>query len=171
MYSSTLIPESELPPVFVRRAWKRQRSEPSSPGERKKRCHGRTVVPPPSLFDRVTPRIMKTRQKSQAQKALPGVPQKTYFARPLSALPSSAADTGQDGPAWLIAEDMALLKAMEQSRTAPLKLAVVSPARAANWDFVSDVVNSSNHIYRSPRQCRSRYVRALAGPEGKVSLN
>ncbi|KAJ7397867.1 hypothetical protein BTVI_130992 [Pitangus sulphuratus] len=169
MYSSTPIPESELPPVFVRRAWKRQRSELSPPGERKRRCHGRMVVPPPSLFDQVTPRTMKTRQKSQAQKALPGVPQKTYFARPLSALTSSAADTGQDGPAWLIAEDVALLKAMEQSRTAPLKLAVVSPARTANWDFVSDVVNSANHVYRSPRQCQSRYVRALAGPEGKAS--
>ncbi|NWS95640.1 EP400 protein, partial [Mionectes macconnelli] len=167
MYTSTPIPESELPPVFVRKAWKQQRSELSPPRERKKRCHRRVVVPPPSLFDRVTPRIMKTRQKSQARKALPGVPQKTYFARPLSALTSSAADTGQDGPAWLIAEDVALLKAMKQSRTAPLKLAVVSPAQTANWDFVSDVVNSSNHVYRSPGQCQSRYIRASAGPEGK----
>ncbi|XP_064531334.1 E1A-binding protein p400-like isoform X3 [Pseudopipra pipra] len=167
MYSSTLIPESELPPVFVRKAWKRQRSELSSSGQRKKRCHRRMVVPPPSLFDQVTPRIMKTRQKSQAQKALPRVPQKTYFARPLSALTSSAADTGQDGPAWLIAEDMALLKAMKQSWTPPLNLAVVSPAQTANWDFVSDVVNSSNYVYRSPKQCQSRYMRAFAGPEGK----
>ncbi|XP_051625131.1 E1A-binding protein p400-like isoform X5 [Manacus candei] len=167
MYSSTPIPESELPPVFVRKAWKQQRSELSSSGQRKKRCHRRMVVPPPSLFDQVTPRIMKTRQKSQAQKALPRVPQKTCFARPLSALTSLAADTGQDGPAWLIAEDMALLKAMEQSRTPPLNLAVVSPAQTANWDFVSDVVNSSNYVYRSPKQCQSRYMRAFAGPEGK----
>ncbi|NWU08378.1 EP400 protein, partial [Cephalopterus ornatus] len=167
MYSSTPIPESELPPVFVRKAGKRQRSELSSSGERKKRCHRRLVVPPPSLFDQVAPRIMKTRQKSQAQKALPGVPQKTYFGRPLSALTSSAADTGQDGPAWLIAEDVALLKAMKQSRTAPLNLAVVSPAQTANWDFVSNVVNSSSYVYRSPKQCQSRYTRAFAGPEGK----
>ncbi|XP_027545519.1 E1A-binding protein p400-like [Neopelma chrysocephalum] len=164
MYTSTPIPESELPPVFVR---KRQRLELSSSGERKKRCHRRMVVPPPSLFDQVTPRIMKTRQKSQAQKALPGVPQKMYFAKPLSALTSSAADTGQDGPAWLIAEDVALLKAMKQSRTPPSNLAVVSPALTANWDFVSDVVNSSNYVYRSPKQCQSHYMRAFAGPEGK----
>ncbi|XP_050762651.1 uncharacterized protein LOC127022874 isoform X3 [Gymnogyps californianus] len=87
-------------------------------GERKKHCHRRMVVPPPSLFDQVTPRILKTRQRSKAQKTLPWVKQKTYFARPLSALIKSAADTGQDSPAWLIAEDLALLKALTEEQTA-----------------------------------------------------
>lgn len=79
-------------------------------GESKKRCCRRMVAPPPSLFDQVTPRILNTRQKSKAQKTLLWVKQKTYFARPLSALINGAADTGQDSPAWLIAEDLALLK-------------------------------------------------------------
>lgn len=82
----------------------------SASGERKKHCHRRMVIPPPSLFNQVTPRILKTRRKSKAQKTLLWVKQQTSFARPLSALIKSAADTGQDSPAWLIAEDLALLK-------------------------------------------------------------
>ncbi|XP_072735771.1 E1A-binding protein p400-like [Ciconia boyciana] len=167
MYSSTPIPESELPPLFVRNARKRQRTDLSSSGERKKHCRRRMVVPPPSLFNQVTPRILKTRQKSKAQKSLLLVKQQTYFARPLSALIKSAADTGQDSPAWLIVEDLALLKAVKQLRALPLNPAIVSPAQPANWDFVSDVVNSCNYVYRSPKQCQNHYIKAFAGPEGQ----
>ncbi|KFZ67589.1 E1A-binding protein p400, partial [Podiceps cristatus] len=165
MYASTLIPESRLPPLFVRKARKRQRTELSPSEERKKHCQRSMVVPPPSLFDQVTPRILKTRQKSKAQKTLLWVKQKTHFARPLSALIKSAADAGQDSPAWLIAEDLALLKAVNQLRMLPLNLATVSPAQTANWDFVSDVVNCCNYVYRSPKQCQNHYIKAF--PEGK----
>jgi len=79
-------------------------------GERKKNCHRRLVVPPPSLFDQVTPRILKTRQKSKAQKTLLLVKQQACFARPLSARIKTAADVGRDSPAWLTAEDLTLLK-------------------------------------------------------------
>uniref|UniRef100_A0A8C3JDR2 Uncharacterized protein n=1 Tax=Calidris pygmaea TaxID=425635 RepID=A0A8C3JDR2_9CHAR len=108
MYSSTPIPESALPPLSVRRALKRQRTDLSSSSERKKHCHRRMVVPPPSLFE--PPRILKTQEKSKAHQTVLWLKQKTYFARPLSALTKSAADAGQDGPAWLIAEDLALLE-------------------------------------------------------------
>ncbi|KAM6377973.1 E1A-binding protein p400-like [Pluvialis apricaria] len=167
MYSNTPIPESELPPLFVRRARKRRRTDLSPSGGRKKHCHRRMVVPPPSLFKQATPRILKTRQRSKAHQTLLWVKQKTYFPRPLSALTKSAAGTGQDSPAWLIAEDLALLKAVKQLRTLPLSLAIVTPAQTANWDFVSDVVNSCNYVYRSPKQCQNHYIKAFAGPEGK----
>ncbi|KFV59215.1 E1A-binding protein p400, partial [Tyto alba] len=167
MYTSTLIPESKLPPLFVRTARKRQRTDLASSGERKKHCHRRMVVPPPSLFNQVTPRLLKTQQKSKAQDTLHWVNQKMCCARPMSALSKSAADTGKDSPAWLIAEDLALLNAMKQLRTLPLNLAIVSPAQKANWDFVSDVVNSCNYVYRSPKQCQNHYIKAFAGLEGK----
>ncbi|XP_075290797.1 E1A-binding protein p400-like isoform X2 [Opisthocomus hoazin] len=167
MYSSTPIPESQLPPLFVRRGNKRQRTDLSSSGERKKNCHRRLVVPPPSLFDRVTPRILKTRQKSKAQKTLLLVKQQACFARPLSARIKTAADVGRDSPAWLTAEDLTLLKAVKQLRAPPLNLAIVSPAQTANWDFVSDLVNSCNYVYRSPKQCQNRYITAFAGPGEK----
>ncbi|NWW50162.1 EP400 protein, partial [Pedionomus torquatus] len=171
MYSSTPIPESALPPLSVRRALKRQRRHLSCLGERKKHCHRRMIVPPPSLFKQVSPRILKTRQKSKAQQSLLWLEQKTCFARPLPAHTKSGADTGQDSPAWLIAEDLALLKAVKQLRLLPLDLAMVSSARTANWDFVSDVVNSCNYVYRSPTQCQHRYIKAFAGLETKVSLS
>ncbi|XP_074015465.1 E1A-binding protein p400-like isoform X2 [Numenius arquata] len=164
MYSSTPIPESALPPLSVRRALKRRRTDLSSSSERKKHCH-RRIVPPPSLFE--PPRILKTRQKSNAHQTLLWLKQKTYFARPLSALTKSAADAGQDGPAWLIAEDLALLEAVKQLRTLPLSLAIVSSAQTANWDFVSDVVNSCNYVYRAPKQCQRHYIKAFAGREAK----
>ncbi|XP_069651039.1 E1A-binding protein p400 [Haliaeetus albicilla] len=167
MYTSTPIPESKLPPLFVRKACKRQRTDLLSSGESKKRCCRRMVAPPPSLFDQVIPRILNTRQKSKAQKTLLWVKQKMYFARPLSALINAAADTRQDSPAWLIAEDLALLKAMKQLRTLPLNLAMASPAQTANWDFVSDVVNSCSYVYRSPKQCQNHYIKSFARPEGE----
>lgn len=77
-------------------------------GERKKHCGRR--IPPPSLFDQVTPGTLKARQKSKAQKARFLVKQQMYFARPLSAHIKSAAGTWQDSPAWLISENVALLK-------------------------------------------------------------
>ncbi|XP_054075099.1 E1A-binding protein p400-like isoform X4 [Rissa tridactyla] len=167
MYSSTPIPESKLPPLFVRKGRKRQRTDLFSSGERKKHCHRKMVVPPPSLFKQVTPRILKTQQKSKAEQTPLWVKQKMSFARPLPALTKSAADTGQDSPAWLIAEDLALLKAMKQLRRRPLNFAIVSPAQTANWDFVSHVVNSCNYVYRSPKQCENCYIKAFAGPEGE----
>ncbi|NXO49120.1 EP400 protein, partial [Aramus guarauna] len=169
MYTSTPIPESKLPPLFVRRARKRRRTDLSSSGERKKRCHRRMVVPPPSLFNQVTPRILKTRQKGKAQKTLLWAKEKTYSARPLSGLIKSAADAGQHSPAWLVAEDLALLKAVKQLWALPLNVAIVSPAQTANWDFVSDVVNSCNYVYRSPKQCQNHYIKAFAGPGGKIT--
>lgn len=77
-------------------------------GERKKHCGRR--IPPPSLFDQVTPGTLKTQQKSKVQKARFLVKQQMYFARPLSAHIKSAAGTWQDSPAWLISENVALLK-------------------------------------------------------------
>ncbi|NXG47605.1 EP400 protein, partial [Psilopogon haemacephalus] len=162
MYTSTPIPESKLPPLFVGSSRKRQSPDLSSSGERKKHCHRRMVVPPPSLFDQVTPRTLKTRQKSKAQKSLLKVHQKTHFARPSPAFQSDAKDK-QDSPAWIIAEDLALLKAVKQIWTLPLNLAIVWPAQTANWDFVSDVVSSSNYAYRSPEHCHSRYLKAFEG--------
>ncbi|XP_051489732.1 E1A-binding protein p400-like [Apus apus] len=167
MYSRTPIPEPQLPPLLVRRAGKRQRTDLLSLGERKKHCHRRVVVPPPSLFSQVTPRTLKTQQKSKAQKTLLWVKQQNCFARPLSALIKSSADTERDSPAWLVAEDLALLKAVKQLRVLPINLARVSPAQTANWDFVSDVVSSCRYLYRSPEQCQNHYTKAFAGPKGK----
>lgn len=59
---------------------------------------------------------------------------------------------------------------MKQLLELPLNLTIVSPAHTPNWDLVSDVVNSCSRIYRSSKQCRSRYESVLIPrEEGKVS--
>lgn len=58
---------------------------------------------------------------------------------------------------------------MKQLLELPLNLTIVSPAHTPNWDLVSDVVNSCSRIYRSSKQCRSRYENVLIPrEEGKV---
>lgn len=59
---------------------------------------------------------------------------------------------------------------MKQLLELPLNLTIVSPAHTPNWDLVSDVVNACSRIYRSSKQCRSRYETVLIPrEEGKVS--
>lgn len=62
-----------------------------------------------------------------------------------------------------------VLQAVKQLLELPLNLTIVSPAHTPNWDLVSDVVNSCSRIYRSSKQCRSRYENVLIPrEEGKV---
>uniref|UniRef100_A0A8C0V2B2 E1A binding protein p400 n=1 Tax=Cyanistes caeruleus TaxID=156563 RepID=A0A8C0V2B2_CYACU len=160
MYDTTPIPESKLPPVYVRK-------EPA--GRKKKQRHGETVIPPRSLFDRATPGMLKMRREGKEQKKNILLKQQTQFAKPLPTLVKPATEAGQDNPEWLISEDWALLQAVKQLLELPLNLAVVSPAHTPNWDLVSDVVNSCSRVYRSPKQCRSRYENVIIPrEEGKT---
>lgn len=169
MYDTTPIPESKLPPVYVRKERKRHKTDPSAAGRKKKQRHGETVIPPRSLFDRATPGMLKMRREGKEQKKNILLKQQTQFAKPLPTLVKPAAETGQDNPEWLISEDWALLQAVKQLLELPLNLAVVSPAHTPNWDLVSDVVNSCSRVYRSPKQCRNRYENVIIPrEEGKT---
>ncbi|KAH0625360.1 hypothetical protein JD844_014817 [Phrynosoma platyrhinos] len=169
MYENTPIPESKLPPVYVRKERKRHRTDPSAAGRKKKQRHGETVIPPRSLFDRATPGMLKMRREGKEQKKNILLKQQTQFAKPLPTLVKPATEVGQDNPEWLISEDWALLQAVKQLLELPLNLAVVSPAHTPNWDLVSDVVNSCSRVYRSPKQCRNRYENVvIPREEGKT---
>uniref|UniRef100_A0A8B9CK53 E1A binding protein p400 n=1 Tax=Anser brachyrhynchus TaxID=132585 RepID=A0A8B9CK53_9AVES len=169
MYDTTPIPESKLPPVYVRKERKRHKTDPSAAGRKKKQRHGETVIPPRSLFDRATPGMLKMRREGKDQKKNILLKQQTQFAKPLPTLVKPAAEAGQDNPEWLISEDWALLQAVKQLLELPLNLAVVSPAHTPNWDLVSDVVNSCSRVYRSPKQCRNRYENVIIPrEEGKT---
>uniref|UniRef100_A0A8C5ULX0 E1A binding protein p400 n=1 Tax=Malurus cyaneus samueli TaxID=2593467 RepID=A0A8C5ULX0_9PASS len=168
MYDTTPIPESKLPPVYVRKERKRHKTDPSA-GRKKKQRHGETVIPPRSLFDRATPGMLKMRREGKEQKKNILLKQQTQFAKPLPTLVKPATEAGQDNPEWLISEDWALLQAVKQLLELPLNLAVVSPAHTPNWDLVSDVVNSCSRVYRSPKQCRNRYENVIIPrEEGKT---
>ncbi|KAK2837584.1 hypothetical protein Q5P01_014796 [Channa striata] len=140
MYDTTPMPESKLPPVYVRKEHKRLKMDPSA-ARKKKKGHGETVIPP-----RRHPLL-------------------SPYPRWLN-LPWKA---GQDNPEWLISEDWALLQAVKQLLELPLNLTIMSPAHTPNWDLVSDVVNSCSRIYRSPKQCRNRYENVIIPrEEGKL---
>ncbi|XP_065424630.1 E1A-binding protein p400 isoform X25 [Chrysemys picta bellii] len=169
MYDTNPIPESKLPPVYVRKERKRHKTDPSAAGRKKKQRHGEAVIPPRSLFDRATPGMLKMRREGKEQKKNILLKQQTQFAKPLPTLVKPAAEAGQDNPEWLISEDWALLQAVKQLLELPLNLAVMSPAHTANWDLVSDVVNSCSRVYRSPKQCRNRYENVIIPrEEGKL---
>uniref|UniRef100_A0A674I9X3 E1A binding protein p400 n=1 Tax=Terrapene triunguis TaxID=2587831 RepID=A0A674I9X3_9SAUR len=169
MYDTNPIPESKLPPVYVRKERKRHKTDPSAAGRKKKQRHGEAVIPPRSLFDRATPGMLKMRREGKEQKKNILLKQQTQFAKPLPTLVKPAAEAGQDNPEWLISEDWALLQAVKQLLELPLNLAVMSPAHTPNWDLVSDVVNSCSRVYRSPKQCRNRYENVIIPrEEGKT---
>eukprot|EP00069_Balaena_mysticetus_P010142 bmy_20537T0 len=171
MYETTPIPESKLPPVYVRKERRRHKTDPSAAGRKKKQRHGEAVVPPRSLFDRATPGMLKVRREGKEQKKNILLKQQTQFAKPLPTFAKPAAEAAPDNPEWLISEDWALLQAVKQLLELPLNLTIVSPAHTPNWDLVSDVVNSCSRIYRSSKQCRSRYENVLIPREEGKSKN
>ncbi|KAM6156071.1 E1A-binding protein p400 [Rhynchocyon petersi] len=171
MYEATPIPESKLPPVYVRKERKRHKTDPSAAGRKKKQRHGEAVVPPRSLFDRATPGLLKMRREGKEQKKNLLLKQQTQFAKPLPTFAKPATESGQDSPEWLISEDWALLQAVKQLLELPLNLTVVSPAHTPNWDLVSDVVNACSRIYRSSKQCRNRYENVIIPREEGKSKN
>ncbi|XP_019524477.1 PREDICTED: E1A-binding protein p400 isoform X3 [Hipposideros armiger] len=171
MYETTPIPESKLPPVYVRRERRRHKTDPSAAGRKKKQRHGEAVVPPRSLFDRAAPGLLKMRREGKDQKKNVLLKQQTQFAKPLPTFAKPATESGPDNPEWLVSEDWALLQAVKQLLELPLNLTIVSPAHTPNWDLVSDVVNSCSRIYRSSKQCRSRYETVLIPREEGKSKN
>ncbi|XP_029294792.1 E1A-binding protein p400 isoform X3 [Cottoperca gobio] len=167
MYDTTPMPESKLPPVYVRKEHKRLKMDPSAAARKKKKGHGETVIPPRSLFEKAS--MLKVRREGKDQKKNFSLKQQAPFAKPLPSLVKPAMEAGQDNPEWLISEDWALLQAVKQLLELPLNLTIVSPAHTPNWDLVSDVVNSCSRIYRSPKQCRNRYENVIIPrEEGKL---
>ncbi|XP_076586590.1 E1A-binding protein p400 isoform X2 [Chaetodon auriga] len=166
MYDTTPMPESKLPPVYIRKEHKRLKMDPSA-ARKKKKGHGETVIPPRSLFEKAS--MLKVRREGKDQKKNFSLKQQAPFAKPLPSLVKPAMEAGQDNPEWLISEDWALLQAVKQLLELPLNLTIVSPAHTPNWDLVSDVVNSCSRIYRSPKQCRNRYENVIIPrEEGKL---
>ncbi|XP_074525640.1 E1A-binding protein p400 isoform X2 [Halichoeres trimaculatus] len=165
MYDTTPMPESKLPPIYIRKEHKRLKMDPSA-ARKKKKGHGETVIPPRSLFEKAS--MLKVRREGKDQKKNFSL-NKAPFAKPLPSLVKPAMEAGQDNPEWLISEDWALLQAVKQLLELPLNLTIVSPAHTPNWDLVSDVVNSCSRIYRSPKQCRNRYENVIIPrEEGKL---
>lgn len=128
-----------------------------------------SVYAPRSLFDRPSPALIKMRRDMKLQKyrgiVRPPVPMPGI--KPTPALkPVPEPDHVLE---WMIHEDWALLQAIQVYQGLPLNLMILSPGHTPNWDLVADIVNNTSRIYRSPKQCRSRYESVIVPrEEGKL---
>ncbi|XP_064088825.1 helicase domino-like [Macrobrachium nipponense] len=181
-YDPSIMPESALPPFYIKKEHKRIKIEPGTGalandetvGLRRVQKHRRedAVYAPRSLFDRPSPAIVKIRQALKHQKyrgivrpsiPLPGL-KPSLLTKPPVAEPENA-------PEWTVNEDWAVVQALQQHLQVelPINLLVLSPGHTPNWDLVADLVNSISRCFRSARHCRARYESTiLPREEGKL---
>jgi hypothetical protein len=120
-----------------------------------------TVYAPRSLFDRPSPALAKLRRDLKLQKfrgiVRPPIPLPNLTLK-TPALPIRPIEENENTPEWLVHEDWILLQAVQNLLELPLNLVILTPAHTPNWDLVADMVNSYSRSYRSPKQCRNRFV-------------
>ena len=116
---------------------------------------------PRSLFDRPSPALAKLRRDLKLQKfrgiVRPPIPLPNLTLK-TPALPIRPIEENENTPEWLVHEDWILLQAVQNLLELPLNLVILTPAHTPNWDLVADMVNSYSRSYRSPKQCRNRFV-------------
>ena len=168
----TIMDESELPGIYAKKDLKRSAVEAFSPSmDKSKEDFAGATYAPRSLFDRPVNQNkmrLKNQQRVQLPNRHPNLP--TSVAGLRHPLPRPQVEA-ENAPDWLISEDWALLRAVREILELPLSLQITSPAHIANWDMVADMVNAVSHVYRGPRQCRSRYESILIPrEEGRILL-
>ncbi|XP_015599063.1 helicase domino isoform X2 [Cephus cinctus] len=175
LYEATPMSEAQLPPVYVKKEQKRSRvdvvSSDRGDGRRpvKMRHKEESVYAPRSLFDRPSPALTKMRRDMKLHKyraiVRPPIPMTGIKPTPMLK-PTPEPDNVLD---WMVHEDWALLQAIQIYQGLPLNLMILSPGHTPNWDLVADIVNNTSRIYRSPKQCRSRYESVIVPrEEGKL---
>lgn len=165
LYEQTIMTETQLPPVYIKKEHKRVRVDPAVAVTRKHKVRKEEQARvPKSLFDRpmsLLRRDAKLKLK-QGFGIKPLKPTPMLSTRPMM-------DTGPEHPEWLIHEDWALLQAVQNLLELPLSLCTGSPAHIPNWDLVADVVNSASRTYRAPKQCKYRYENVIVPrEEGRI---
>lgn len=169
LYDNEIIPEHQLPAVYIKKDYKRSRLDSSfySDGRRSIKMRKEDqFYAPRSLFDRPPPALAKMRRELQRNRGfyrtiqIPGLKQQ-ILVKPLTE-PEGMSE-------WSIYEDKAILSVIQNLQGLPLNLMLISPGHTPNWDLVADIVNQTSRIYRSPKQCRYRYE-AIIVPreEGKA---
>lgn len=174
LYEPSLIPESQLPPAYMKKDRKRSRIELNLINSRlqsnKVRQKDESLVQAPrSLFDRPTPTLVKMRQELRLQRyrglMRPAVHNVLKPPLPVKPLPEP-----DHVPDWLVHEDWTILQAVQQVQEMTVNLVILSPGHTPNWDLVADMVNMSSRTYRSPKQCRSRYETVIIPREEGKSV-
>ncbi|XP_069134718.1 helicase domino-like isoform X2 [Argopecten irradians] len=163
LYEPAVMPESQLPPIYIKKEHKKPKVESITTRKQKQRKEEQPRVPR-SLFDRPTAALLRMRREAKLKQ---GGLLKPF--RPVPPVINKPTDQSADHPEWLIHEDWALLQAVQSLFDVPLNLMVVSPAHQLNWDLVADIVSSVSRVYRSAKQCRNRYENVIIPrEEGRI---
>merc|ERR1740128_1416455 len=180
LYETRVMDESRLPAVYIQKELKRVHKEsvnvqPDDGRRPAKIRKEETVYAPRSLFDRPSPALAKLRRDLKLQK-FRGIVRTPVPLANLSlkapTIPVRPVEETENTPEWLVHEDWILLQAVQNLLELPLNLIILTPAHTANWDLVADMVNSYSRSYRSPKQCRNRYIGViLPREEGKATID
>lgn len=181
LYEQEIIPENELPPVYIKKEPKRSRAEAGffidgrRPAKMRKEDN---YFPPRSLFDRPSPALAKLRRDLKLQryrgnfKPNPQMPGMKQPPTAQQSIPAKPLVEPEGMPEWSIYEDMALLNIIQNMQGLPLNLMLLSLGHTPNWDLVADVVNQTSRVHRTPKQCRYRYEAVIVPrEEGKLIEN
>ncbi|XP_052567115.1 helicase domino isoform X2 [Culex pipiens pallens] len=171
LYETEVIPEAQLPPVYVKKEYKRSRSEAGfyPDGRRPVKIRKEdNYYAPRSLFDRPSPQIAKLRKDYKMQR-YKGIIKPFPMAGLKPTMPVKQLVEPEGMPEWMIHEDMSMLNVIQNLQGLPLNLMLVSPGHTPNWDLVADIVNQCSRTYRLPKQCRYRYEAVvIPREEGKL---
>lgn len=163
--------ESQLPAVYVRKEYKRVRTDDGfyMDGRRPLKIRKEDgYIPPRSLFDRPSPALAKMRKDLKLQRNS-GLLRAMPMANIKQQIPIKPLVEPEGMAEWLIFEDRAILNVIQNLQGLPLNLMVISPGHTPNWDLVADIVNQTSRTYRSPKQCRWRYEAVvIPREEGKL---
>ncbi|XP_014482898.1 PREDICTED: uncharacterized protein LOC106748666 [Dinoponera quadriceps] len=150
LYENTPMSEAQLPPIYIKKERKRCRVNViNEDGCRpaKIRHKDMSVYAPKSLFDRpmtIFNKLLRDLKLHKYRSLLMG----------LTASSSKGAEAVYPEE-WLINEDVTLLQAVKMYPAHPVNLLLLD--QDTNWDLVSDIVNNISRLYRSFKQCRTRY--------------
>lgn len=171
LYEQEIIPEEQLPAVYIKKDYKRSRLEAGffTDGRRqikmRKEDH---FYAPRSLFDRPAPALAKMRRDLKLQRHR-GIYRPLQLAGLKPQFPIKPLVEPEGMAEWSIHEDMIILNVIQNLQLLPLNLILLSPGHTPNWDLVAELVNQTSRVYRSPKQCRYRYEAVIVPrEEGKL---
>ncbi|GAB0094678.1 Myb-like domain-containing protein [Sergentomyia squamirostris] len=176
LYDLETMAESQLPPIYVKKDYKRNRTDAGLYADNRRPVKIRkedTYYPPRSLFDRPSPALAKMRRDLKLQKYR-GIFKPTLHMAAVKhqMTPVKPLVEPEGMLEWFIYEDMAMLNVIQNLQGFNLSLVLVSPGHTPNWDLVADIVNQTSRSYRSPKQCRYRYEAVIVPrEEGKLQEN
>lgn len=166
------IPESQLPAVYVKKEYKRSRTESGffMDGRRPLKIRKEdSYYPPRSLFDKPSPALVKIRRELKLQRYRGIFKSSLPISGLKQQIPVKPLVEPEGMAEWFIYEDMSILNVIQNLQGLPLNLMLLSPGHTPNWDLVSDIVNQSSRTYRSLKQCRYRYEAVIVPrEEGKL---